>query len=71
MDMEYTKKIKDFADDLTNEKFESEAEIKFQMEELNLVYTADEVERLNRVLLALHPISKKIKQEQDHKEISH
>lgn len=71
MDTEFTKKIKDFADDLTNENFKSEEEIKFKMEELDLVYTKDEIERLNRVLLALHPISKKIQQEQDHKEISH
>lgn len=69
--MDYAKNLKGFADKLVKDHFSSENEIKLKMEELNLVYTTDEIERLNRVLLALHPISEKIKCDQDQKEISH
>lgn len=69
--MDYAKNLKDFADKLAEDHFFSEGEIKEKMEALGLVYTKDEIERLNRVLLALHPISEKIKNNQDQKEISH
>lgn len=69
-----TRALKVFADKLTDQNNTMpEIEIKKAMERLGLVYTEDEIERLNQVLLALHPISQKIKEDtsQSNKEISH
>lgn len=74
MDRNYAKKLKDFADKLASDSFKAEADIKFEMESLGLIYCEDEIERLNHVLLALHPLSKEIKNEpteQTHKELNH
>ena len=67
-----TKDLKAFADKLADEQPLSEIEIQKTMENLGLVYTDDEIERLNRVLLALHPLSAKIKEDTRlNKEITH
>lgn len=50
--------LKHFINLLLDEKL-SEPEIKTSMENLGLTYTDDEIERLNRVLLALHPYTQK------------
>lgn len=74
MDRDYAKKLRDFADKLASDSFTSENEIKFEMEGLGLAYCDDEIERLNHVLLALHPFSKEIKDNStklNHKELSH
>jgi len=69
---EYAKNLRDFADKLASGDDLTEPEIKQTMHSLGLVYTEDEIERLNRVLLALHPISKKITTDNNSKqEISH
>jgi len=72
----YARDLKNFADKLASDDCLSESEIKTTMAKLDLIYTEDEIERLNRVLLALHPISKRITE--DHslnnnlkKEINH
>jgi len=72
MNSSYAKQLKDFADKLTGENQLSEADIKKSMSKLGLVYSEDEIERLNRVLLALHPIAKNITEDKtSKKEISH
>lgn len=72
MSSNYAKSLKNFADKLASDDGLTEPEIKRTMATLGLVYTEDEIERLNRVLLALHPISKKITEENNPKqEISH
>lgn len=68
----YATKLKNFADKLIDESFSSESEIKQEMESLNLTYSENELERLNHVLLALHPYSEKIKKNQNtNKEMNH
>lgn len=73
MNSNYAQNLKDFADKLASDDNLSESEIKKTMSTLGLVYTEDEIERLNRVLLALHPISKRITEETTNlkKEINH
>ncbi len=74
MDHNYIEKLKNFADALASDKFTSNEEIKQEMDSLGLIYCDDEIERLNHVLLALHPLSEKIKAEQNEstqKELSH
>lgn len=74
MNRKYAKKLKDFADNLASDKFSSEEEIKLEMKALGLIYCDDEIERLNHVLLALHPFSEQIKSDnsqQTHKEFNH
>lgn len=68
----YAIKVKKFADRLIEGSFSSEAEIKKEMEDLNLTYSENELERLNHVLLALHPYSESIRnKETPNKEINH
>lgn len=50
--------LKEFINLLLDEKL-TEVEIKKSMESLGLTYSEDEIERLNHVLLALHPYTKK------------
>ncbi len=74
MNRDYAEKLKNFADKLASDNFTSENEIKVEMEELGLTYCDDEIERLNHVLLALHPLSKEIKADTtilSHKELNH
>lgn len=73
MNREYAKRLKDFADKLASDGFKSEDLIKIKMEELGLIYCTDEIERLNHVLLALHPLSEEIKSNKEitHKELNH
>lgn len=71
---QYAKNLKDFADKLASDGFTSEAQIKEEMEKLKLIYCSDEIERLNHVLLALHPLSKRITSDltkNTHKELNH
>jgi len=69
---DYAKNLKKFADQLASDDNLTESEIETTMTNLGLTYTKDEIERLNRVLLALHPISKKITTDTNSKqEISH
>ena len=74
MNREYAKRLKEFADKLASDDFTSEELIKVKMEELGLAYSTDELERLNHVLLALHPLSEEIKSnttDNTHKELNH
>lgn len=72
MNREYANKLKIFADKLATDAYTSESDIKIEMEKLGLIYCTDEIERLNRVLLALHPISEQIKLEQNNQqELNH
>jgi len=64
--------LKKFADQLASDEDLTESEIEQTMSKLGLIYSEDEIERLNRVLLALHPISKRITEDTNlKKEISH
>jgi hypothetical protein len=60
MNKDYALKLRSFADKLASDAFKDESQIKHEMESLGLVYCTDEIERLNRVLLALHPLCEEI-----------
>lgn len=72
MSSQHARDLKNFADKLASDDNLTEAEIEKTMSKLGLVYSEDEIERLNHVLLALHPISKRITEDNNlKKEISH
>ncbi len=74
MNHEYAKNLKAFANALASDKFKSNKEIKEEMDRLGLIYSDNEIERLNRVLLALHPFADKIRSKQNkanQKELCH
>ncbi len=61
MSHNYAKNLKAFANALASDKFKSNEEIKQEMDKLGLIYSDNEIERLNNVLLALHPFADKIR----------
>lgn len=68
--MDYQEKLKNLADDMSKEQPISLDETKKRMEELDLKYSDDEIERFNQILLALHELkidrNKELKQERRH-----
>lgn len=68
--MDYQEKLKNLAEDMSKEDSIPLSEAKLRMEELNLKYSEDEIERFNQILIALHNLkadkNKEPKQERRH-----
>ena len=54
--MEYQEKLKTLAEDMSKDEPIPINEIKMRMENLNLKYSDDEIERFNQILIALHDL---------------
>ena len=52
--MDYQEKLKILAEDMSKEDPIPLNEARLRMEELNLKYSDDEIERFNQILIALH-----------------